>query len=252
MQTSPLRPLLALLLAATMSGCAASQPPAPPTPPPLPPTDTTAPGVPNNLLTKTGDTQIVVSWTANTESDLKGYNLYQGNSASNLEFIRFVGKNSTSQTITELTNDTAYFFALSAEDTSGNASAKTAPLSATPKDSTPPSFVSSSPKNGTTGVSTELEAVSFSFNEPMLRGSIRIKCLRRNGSVTSTCGDREDGKFDSPVWNDDDRTVRFTRPGDVLTRGASYEITVLTARDKAGNPIAASFAIVFDVINPAP
>jgi chitodextrinase len=102
------------------------------------PGDTTPPTVPSNLTATPGDAQVALSWSANAESDLKGYTLAWGTSSANLSNTQFVSKPGTAFTVMGLQNNTAYFFALSAEDTNGNASARSAAVSGTPIAPPPP------------------------------------------------------------------------------------------------------------------
>ncbi len=96
--------------------------------------DTTAPATPSGLSATTGNTQVTVSWTANTESDLANYRLWRNTTsdATNASNIVSPAKADTSYTNTGLTNGTNYFYWLSAVDTSGNESGKSAYASATP------------------------------------------------------------------------------------------------------------------------
>ncbi len=70
-------------------------------------------------------------WTGNTETDLQGYKIYKGTTSGSYEDPISVGK-VTSYSLTGLTNDTTYYIAISAYDTSNNESAKSAEVSATP------------------------------------------------------------------------------------------------------------------------
>jgi Fibronectin type III domain len=121
--------LLAIFLITTLLACPNN---APITPEPSGPTDTTPPGIPQNLIAEAGDAQIKFSWTANTESDLKGYTLYYGTNASQITTPVVVLKPNTSLTLTSLTNDAIYYYQLVAEDTSGNKSGRTITKNATP------------------------------------------------------------------------------------------------------------------------
>ena len=73
----------------------------------------------------------IVSWNANTESDLAGYRVYYGTSSRNYPNSISVGK-VTSATISGLTIGTKYYIALKAVDTSGNLSGYSAEVTKTP------------------------------------------------------------------------------------------------------------------------
>jgi Fibronectin type III domain len=121
--------LLGMFLITTLLACPNN---APITPEPSGPTDTIPPGIPQNLIAEAGDSQIKFSWTANTESDLKGYTLYYGTNASQITTPVVVLKPNISLTLTSLTNDAIYYYQLVAEDTSGNKSGRTITKNATP------------------------------------------------------------------------------------------------------------------------
>jgi methionine-rich copper-binding protein CopC len=110
--------------------------------------DTTAPGIPQNVVAEPGDAQIKLIWNANTEPDLKGYTIYYSNNASNLNLSVFVAKPGTSKTLTGLTNGEIYFYQLEAEDGAGNKSGRTITKNATPKKPTPTDLIApATPQN---------------------------------------------------------------------------------------------------------
>lgn len=72
---------------------------------------------------------VELTWSANTESDLAGYKLYSGTAAGQYGTPVDVGKSTAYQmTITPSVGAT-YYFALTAYDTSGNESEKSAEVS---------------------------------------------------------------------------------------------------------------------------
>ena len=79
---------------------------------------------------------VLVSWSANTESDLAGYEVYYGTSSGNYGTPTNVGK-VTSYTVTGLNSGT-FFFALKAYDTAGNRSGFSEQVSVTLQETTPP------------------------------------------------------------------------------------------------------------------
>src|SRR5262245_16474093 len=102
--------------------------------------DTTAPAAPTGLSATGGTGSVTLSWNANGEPDLAGYNVYRSTSlpvttsggAVNAALI-------TAPTYVNsgLTNGTTYHYALAAVDSSGNASGLSAPASATPSAAPP-------------------------------------------------------------------------------------------------------------------
>lgn len=63
-----------------------------------------------------------VSWQANTEQDLKGYNVFIGTVSRNYSESVYVEKPGTSYTFNNLNEGTQYYFCVTALDTSGNES----------------------------------------------------------------------------------------------------------------------------------
>jgi hypothetical protein len=108
--------------------------------------DTTPPSVPTGLTPTSGDGSVTLDWTANTETDLAGYNVYQSTDNTTFTKVNTSLITTNSYSVTGLTNDTTYYFTVSAVDTSGNESAQSTSVSATPTaptttDTTPPGEV---------------------------------------------------------------------------------------------------------------
>jgi Big-like domain-containing protein len=90
--------------------------------------DTTPPATPTGLTAAAGDGQVSLVWTANTDADLLGYRVYRGGAVVSgpgvLTRPSFVD--------TTAVNGTAYSYAVSAVDSSGNDSPASSPVTATP------------------------------------------------------------------------------------------------------------------------
>jgi hypothetical protein len=101
--------------------------------------DTTPPAAPAGVAATPGDTQVKLGWTANTEPDLAGYNVYRStslpvplssplNGSALLSTPAFLDSG--------LANGTTYWYVVEAVDTSGN-KAQAAAVSATPQAQAP-------------------------------------------------------------------------------------------------------------------
>jgi thiol-activated cytolysin len=93
------------------------------------------PQTPNGLQAVAGDGKVTLSWNANGEVDLTGYNVHWGESSNHLPHSRFIAAPDTFYTVTNLANDATYFFAVDAENQQGTTSRHSTPVSATPKNS---------------------------------------------------------------------------------------------------------------------
>ena len=90
-----------------------------------PPRDTVPPVAPQGLYSVTGDGQVSLYWTPNTESDLAGYRVYEAPCADgpSCPYDR-VGSTATTQfAVTGLNNGVTRYFAVAAVDVAGNESA---------------------------------------------------------------------------------------------------------------------------------
>ncbi|MCV2489371.1 fibronectin type III domain-containing protein, partial [Geodermatophilus sp. YIM 151500] len=96
------------------------------------PHETTPPATPADLTAAPGDGQVVLSWAANGEPDLAGYELRRDGVPVDPQ-----PGTATSHTDTGLVNGTTYTWTLVAVDVHGNRS-PAATVSATPRDTTPP------------------------------------------------------------------------------------------------------------------
>jgi uncharacterized repeat protein (TIGR01451 family) len=88
-----------------------------------------------------GATDLVVSWTANTEPDLAGYRLSYGTASGSHPTVIDAG-NLTSWDVTGLTTGTTYYFVVQAYDFAGNLSTSSAEVSGVPGGALPSLTVS--------------------------------------------------------------------------------------------------------------
>ena len=200
------------------------------------PGDSTPLATPSSLVASAGDAEVNLTWAANLEPDLKGYNIYSGTTAGSLSLAGFAGKVNSSKKFTGLTNGQTYYFAVDAEDTTGNKSSRSASVNATPKDVVAPKLVSSTPKNGAQDVPLT-STFMFKFNEPMQTNSLTV-----NGVCTDGISCRSTLRV---TWSDNDKTATLTGVFP-LTPNKTYT-TNLAAKDKAGNDLAPT-AVAFTTI----
>jgi Bacterial Ig-like domain/Fibronectin type III domain len=182
--------------------------------------DTTAPSTPQGLNAVSEEEQVKLSWKANTEFDLKGYTIQYGTDANNLNLKTFIAKPGSSKTITGLTGGTTYYFALIAEDRSGNKSKRSGTVNAKPKTSPATKLVSSSPANGAVEVSTGLGVISFTFSKAIKHDSFKVKCIGSYDGIEKCHADLA-VLLGIGSWNDNDKTVKF-KPTSNLQPGARY------------------------------
>jgi chitinase len=113
---------------------------------------TMPPATPAGLAPTPLDSSVTLTWNANTEADLAGYQLqYKPTAGSTWTQINNI--TGLTNTVTGLTNGTSYDFQLRAVNTSGQTSAWTATVSATPQgsqpaDTTAPTVTINNPANG--------------------------------------------------------------------------------------------------------
>jgi gliding motility-associated-like protein len=95
--------------------------------------DQSTPAIPVGLAVTPGDTQLVLNWTANTETDLAKYRILSGNSANPATTLTDMPSGTTSYTHTGLTNGSTYYYRIQAIDKAGNISAASADVQGVPK-----------------------------------------------------------------------------------------------------------------------
>lgn len=207
-------------------------------------TDTTPPATPSGITATAGDSAFTLAWATNTEADLNGYTVYWGDTANTLVNASFVAKPTTTATIPNLENAKAYFYAVDAEDSSGNRSAKSAAVSVTPSDASPPTLVSSEPAGGASDIAL-VPSLSFTFSEAINTASLEIGfCVSTDPPATAACVAPSLGSYGAATWSDGDSRVQFTPPSGSFKFGSTY-VLVLNGTDKAGNALTANTKIAF-------
>ena len=209
-------------------------------------TDTTPPATPSGIKATAGDSAFTLEWAANTEADLGGYTVYWGDAANALVNATFIAKPTTTATIPNLENAKAYFYAVDAEDSSGNRSAKSAAVSVMPSDASPPALTSSEPAGGASDIAL-VPSLSFTFSEAMNTASLEIGfCVSTDPPATAACVAPSLGSYGAATWSAGDTRVQFSPPADSFKFGNTY-VLVLSGQDKAGNALAANTKIAFSV-----
>jgi hypothetical protein len=89
------------------------------------------PATPTGLAAVAGAMQITLSWTANSETDIKHYNIYKGTTNVVGDAVLFNSINATSFSDTVVVAGTTYYYWLTAKNVLGNESAKSGPVNAT-------------------------------------------------------------------------------------------------------------------------
>ena len=95
--------------------------------------DTTPPAAPTGLGATAGTNLVDLTWNANGESDLAGYNIYRATTSGG-PYTKLNGAwlTQASYSDTSATGGTTYYYVVAAVDTSGNISADSGEASATP------------------------------------------------------------------------------------------------------------------------
>jgi chitodextrinase len=99
------------------------------------PADKLAPAVPSGLKAASGsDKDVNLTWNANTENDLGGYEIAYLKYGTSIWVTEEVAAGEIGTTVAGLVQNVRYRFKIRAKDNSGNCSAYSTPVTATPKD----------------------------------------------------------------------------------------------------------------------
>ena len=82
--------------------------------------DGVLPATPTGLVATPGNAQNVLTWTANSESDLASYKVYGGTSSNPTTLLSTVSAGTQTYTHSSLTNGTLYYYRITALDNAGN------------------------------------------------------------------------------------------------------------------------------------
>jgi cellulose 1,4-beta-cellobiosidase len=94
--------------------------------------DTTAPAAPTGLTATAGDTEILLDWNDNSESDIASYSVWRDTSTGGPYTEIASGLTTSAYTDTGRTNGTTYYYVVTAFDNANNESSDSSEASATP------------------------------------------------------------------------------------------------------------------------
>ena len=94
--------------------------------------DGVLPATPTGLVATPGNAQNVITWTANSESDLASYKVYGGTSSNPTTLLSTVSAGTQTYTHSSLTNGTLYYYRITALDNAGNETTYTSDVSSLP------------------------------------------------------------------------------------------------------------------------
>jgi hypothetical protein len=80
------------------------------------------PAIPTGLTFYPDGNSVDLSWNANSETDLAGYNLYRGLEPGSLSLLQNISQPQTSYTDSDISDSKTYYYAVSAVDDDGNES----------------------------------------------------------------------------------------------------------------------------------
>jgi len=193
------------------------------------PQDTTAPSLADDLAATAGEEAVSLSWSASSDGDLAGYNLYRAESSFtakgeatkvNAELVT-----ATSYDDAGLMNGQAYYYRYTAVDAAGNESGLSAEASATPQDVTAPAAPS-----GVMATAGEGQ-VDLAWNASAASDLDGYNLYRATSSFSD--------KADATLVNQVDVLSGVSYSDQAVTNGEEYYYR-LTAVDGAGNESALS------------
>ncbi len=155
-----------------------------------------------------------VTWQANSEPDLSGYQVYYGVATGNYSHYIDVGNNTTCE-IGGLISGTTYYFAVRAYDENANTSDYSSEIVYTVNDLIPPTIVS------TTCI--QVDRVKVEFSEAVEKISAELASNYQINNIT----------VQSAVLQSDLKTVYLNTTQHV---NGTYTLTVNNIRDRAGVP----------------
>ena len=144
----------------------------------FPPPDNTPPVDPTNLMSSARPGAVLLEWTANTEPDLAGYNIYRS-TASPVSLGTPINSTlmlSPSYIDYDVTEGIEYFYAVTAKDTSGNESGLSNEASAIPLPPPPPEALDLGSNQAYVALGDNADTAQFTLET----------WLRRDGSGAAT------------------------------------------------------------------
>jgi gliding motility-associated-like protein len=180
--------------------------------------DRTAPAIPAGLAATSGNAQLVLNWTANTDTDLAKYRILSGTSANPTTFLADIPAGTTTYTNTSLTNGTTYYYRIQAIDQAGNIGTASVDAMGVPKANQTITF-------NAIGTRTYGDA-AFALGNANSSAGLSVTYTATDPSVVSISGNM------ATILKAGNTLITATQPGSASFNAATPVAQTLTAEKK--------------------
>lgn len=138
----------------------------------------TPPGIPENILTISGDGEITISWDPVSDADLLGYNLYRSVDGTNFDIVNIEPFSNPSYDDTGLINLTTYYYVIKSVDSEGLQSDGSEVVSLTPQALIP------DPPSGLQVMANQDDTITLTWDPSPTEGVTGYNIYSDNGTGT--------------------------------------------------------------------
>ncbi|MGJ8654761.1 MAG: Ig-like domain-containing protein, partial [Opitutaceae bacterium] len=220
--------------------------------------DVTAPTAPTGLSANAGDATIALAWADNAESDFSSYTVYRSTTSGSGYVSIASGLVASDLQDSTVSNDTTYYYVVTASDTSSNESINSVEVSATPTQPNTAPVFSVDPIVGTSatedtayfdsiaGSATDADSDPLTYSK--VSGPAWLN-VASDGTLSGTPGASDVGNNTFTVQVDDGNGGTDTAQLDIAVLSSGAIINVATGELTTSGSISGSYANTTDSDN---